>query len=150
VELRDVPQEGNVTLGGHRKAVYARDASGRIVAVGSAGWEVEEIVTLQAVDQLREQAEAALGRARAGLASPLEYWMYARRMDLPLLSQGTGLWQWRIRRHFRPEIFARLDAVLLSRYAEALGISARELVTIPEAADLAEPTDPARHGSRAA
>jgi hypothetical protein len=132
MDVRDVPQEGNVTLEGHRKAVYARDAAGKIVAVGSAGWEVEEIVTLQAVEALREQAVAAHARALAGQSSPLEYWMYARRMDLPLLAQATGIWQWRVRRHFRPEIFRRLGASLLVRYAEALGIKVEQLKTLPQ------------------
>ena len=131
MDVRDVPQEGNSTLEGHRKAVYARDAAGKIVAVGSAGWEVEEIVTLQAVEVLRDQAIAARARAEAGQSSPLEYWMYARRMDLPLLSQSTGVWQWRVRRHFRPEIFARLDDAFLSRYAEALGIKVEQLKALP-------------------
>lgn len=132
MDVRDVPQEGNVTLEGHRKAVYARDAAGRIVAVGCAGWEVEEIVTLQAVEVLREQALAARARAEAGQSSPLEYWMYARRMDLPLLSQATGIWQWRVRRHFRPEIFKKLGESLLTRYAEALGIGLAQLKTLPQ------------------
>lgn len=132
MDVRDVPQENNVTLEGHRKAVYARDAAGKIVPVGCAGWEVEEIVTLQAVNVLREQADAALARARSGQGAPLEYWMYARRMDLPLLSQATGIWQWRIRRHFRPEIFARLDDGFLTRYAEALGITVTQLKSLPQ------------------
>lgn len=132
MDVRDVPQDGNVTLEGHRKAVYARDATGKIVAVGCAGWEVEEIVTLQAVAVLREQALAAHARGSAGQSSPLEYWMYARRMDLPLLAQSTGIWQWRVRRHFRPEIFGRLGASLLARYAEALGITVEQLKTLPQ------------------
>ncbi len=41
----EVPQEGNSTLGGHRKAMYARGADGKLHIVQSAGWEVEEIVT---------------------------------------------------------------------------------------------------------
>lgn len=134
MKVEDVPQEGNVTLEGHRKAVYARDADGKIRVVGSAGWEVEEIVTLQAVETLRSQAEAAWARAKAGQGSPLEYWMFKRRMDLPLLSQSTGIWQWRVRRHFRPDIFTRLDDAFLGRYAEALGISVAQLKSIPEVA----------------
>ena len=42
----EVPQEGNSTLGGHRKAIYARGADGKLHIVQSAGWEVEEIVTM--------------------------------------------------------------------------------------------------------
>ncbi len=123
----EVPQEGNATLGGHRKAVYARSRDGRMQIVQSAGWEVEEIVTRQAVDDLARLAEEARQRAAAGLASPLEYHMYKARMDVPLLAQVSGIWQWRIRRHFRPTVFARLKPALLARYGEALGVSAEQL-----------------------
>lgn len=123
----EVPQENNRTLEGHRKAVYARGDDGRIRLVASTGWEVEEIVTCQAVDDLNRLAAEARQRVRTGQTSPLEYHMHRRRLDLALLSQLTGLWQWRIRRHFRPDIFAALAPSLLARYAEVMGISVEEL-----------------------
>ena len=123
----EVPQEGNTTLGGHRKALYARGADGKLQIVRSAGWEVEEIVTRQAVEDLDRLAEDARQRVAAGLTSALEYHMHKARMDLPLLAQTTGLWQWRIRRHFRPAIFAGLSPALLQRYAEAMGLSIDQL-----------------------
>ncbi len=123
MEIREVPQEGNATLAGLRKAIYARNADGRIVAVQSAGWEVEEIVTQQAVDIFSAYTAAAHARVVLGESSPLEYWMYARRMDLATLAQSSGLWRWRIRRHFRPAAFSRLAPAMLDRYADALGIS---------------------------
>ena len=131
MDQQNVPQEGNKTLGGHKKAVYARDAGGHIVAVASKGWEVEEIVTSQAVEEMRALAETARQNALNGLSSPLEYWMYARRMDLQLLAQSTGIWRWRIRRHLRPEIFARLPHKMLTRYAEALGLTMQQLTRLP-------------------
>ena len=131
MQLDDVPQEGNATLGGHRKLMYARDGQGRSVTVGSQGWEAEEICTLHAVDAIAAQAEAARVRARAGGASPLEYWMYARRMDVALLSQVSGYWQWRVRRHLRPKGFARLSPSQRARYAQALGLPASELERLP-------------------
>ena len=123
----EVPQEGNATLGGHRKALYARGADGKLQIVQSAGWEVEEIVTRQAVEDLNRLTEDARQRVAAGLTSPLEYHMHKARMDVPLLAQTTGLWQWRIRRHFRPAIFAGLSPALLLRYAEAMGLSVTQL-----------------------
>lgn len=131
MQLGEVPQEGNATLGGHRKLMYARDALGRSVTVGSQGWEAEEICTLQAVDALVAQAEEARARVQAGRASALEYWMYARRMDVALLSQTSGFWQWRVRRHLTPAGFAGLTAAQRSRYAQALGLSAAELERLP-------------------
>ncbi len=131
MNLDAVPQDGNATLDGNRKAMYARDAQGRIVIAPSCGWEAEEIVTRQAVDALQVQAEAARAKVEAGLASPLEYWMYARRMDVGLLAQTSGFWQWRVRRHLRPEYFARLSDRQIARYADALGVTAQALRTLP-------------------
>ena len=95
--------------------------------VASRGWEVEEIVTRQALDDLERRAQEARARALAGTTSPLEYHMYRARMDVALLSQTTGLWRWRIRRHFRPDVFAHLSPQLRQRYAEALGVPAETL-----------------------
>lgn len=124
---RDVPQEGNAVLEGHRKAVYAVGADGKLKIVASRGWEVEETVTRQAVEDLERRAEDAKRRALAGSSSPLEYHMYRARMDVALLAQAVGIWRWRVRRHFRPDVFARLSPDLRRRYAEALGIDAAAL-----------------------
>jgi len=133
MDIDAVPQEGNATLGGHRKAMYARDAEGRIVIAPSRGWEAEEIVTSHAVDTLQAQAAEALAQVRAGTASPLAYWMYVCRMDVALLSQTSGFWQWRVRRHLKPEHFARLSASQLARYADALGKTVDDIRQVPAA-----------------
>jgi hypothetical protein len=127
MRVDDVPQEKNPVLAGHRKAMYAVDAEGRYTIVQSNGWEAEETVTTQAVEAYAKLAEAARRQVAAGETSPLEYHMYRCRMDLALLAQTTGLWQWRIRRHFRPAIFARLKPALLSRYADVLGMTVDDL-----------------------
>lgn len=131
MDIDDVPQEGNATLSGLRKAVVARDENGQMVTVASFGWEVEEIVTQQAVDALKQQASAALTRAKAGLSASLEYWMYENRMDIVVLAQSTGLWQWRVRRHLQPARFARLSDKLLNIYADALGMHIEQLKSLP-------------------
>ena len=130
MDIDAVPQEGNRTLGNHRKAIYAKDALGRMVIVPSRGSEVDETVTLQAVDRMHRLAQAARVRVESNDSSPLEYWMWAKRMDVALLSQVTGIWQWRIRRHFHPAIFKRLSPTLMTRYAEAMGLSADQLKKI--------------------
>jgi hypothetical protein len=126
---REVPQEGNRSLAGLRKGVYAVGDDGKLRLVPSRGWEAEEIVTRQAVEDLERRAEQARARALAGETSPLEYHMYRARMDVPLLSQTTGLWRWRIRRHFKPAAFARLSRALRERYANAFGIAVETLDT---------------------
>jgi hypothetical protein len=131
MEIDEVPQEGNRTMEGRRRAMYARDAEGRIIIVPSLGGEVDETVTLQALDLIHEMTEAARARVLAGETSPLEYWMYAQRLDLPQLSQVSGFWQWRIRRHFKPQRFAKLSTGLLQRYADVMGITVDQLRKLP-------------------
>lgn len=131
MDVNEVPQEGNRTMGGHRRAMYAKDKDGRMVIVASAGGEVDEAVTLQALDRIQEQTAEAKARVLAGQTSPLEYWMYAQRLDLPQLSQVSGYWQWRIRRHFNPQRFARLPEKILQNYAWVMGITVEQLKKLP-------------------
>jgi hypothetical protein len=131
MDVDDVPQEGNRTMGGHRRVMYARGKDGRIVIVPSRGGEVDEAVTLQALDRFCELAEAARARVASGQSAPLEYWMYAKRLDLPQLAQITGFWQWRIRRHCQPRHFAGLADYILQCYADVMNISVEQLRKLP-------------------
>ena len=129
----EVPQDGeNSHYGGERKLIYAVDNEGDFVGVKSAGWEVESDATQMALSQMHEQCENSWQRAVAGQTAALEYYMSFRRMDLALLAQATGLFQWRIRRHFRPEIYSRLGDKLMARYSQALHLDIPTLRQLPE------------------
>jgi hypothetical protein len=127
-----VPQEDNATFGGERKLVYATDDSGRYTSVTTSGWKVEEVVTSGAVEEFQRMENEARARVQRGEASPLEYHMYARRMDVVTLAQSTSLFAWRVRRHLQPRHFATLKPKLLQRYADALGLSVDELRRLPD------------------
>lgn len=130
VDHSQVPQDNSHTYGGHKKLLYATDECGDYIGVTSTGWEAETLATDSALDLLAQQQENAWQRAQRGETSPLEYYMLYRRMDLALLSQTSGVFRWRIRRHFRPAIYARLPEKTLQRYAEALGIEKSVLQTL--------------------
>lgn len=127
----DLPQAPNPLFENERKAVYAVNDAGDYVVVKTGGTEVDFSATLDAGEWFAEQAEAARQRVLQGQSSALEYWMYEKRMDVPTLAQATGLWQWRIRRHLRPTIFARLSAQILQRHADALGLTVSHLQHVP-------------------
>ena len=133
VELKkdEVPQDKALALGGQRKLMYAVDDSGEYASIVSAGWEAEDYATIAAVQEIDRLRDAALVRARAGETATLEYHMYARRMERATLSQTTGWPEWRVKRHFRPEIFQHLPPNMIARYGEALGLSQEELKTLP-------------------
>ncbi len=127
----EVPQDQAPGLGGERKALYARDASGRYTTVASSGWDAEEIVLQQALDEYSRACAAARARVERGESAALEYHMYSRRMDITLLAQSTGFFKWQVRRHLRPQVFSSLSARKLQRYEQALQLSATELASLP-------------------
>ncbi|MDP3977377.1 MAG: hypothetical protein Q8P85_05190 [Pseudomonas sp.] len=128
MKLDEVPQDHSSTYGGHSKLVYAVDASGHYQGAQSDGWEPEAYATQLAVAELREQEAEAQQAWQRGEQSPLKCLMYRYRLDELALSQISGLWQWRIRRHFRPAIYRRLSVAVLARYAEAFGLPVEQLI----------------------
>ena len=132
MRIDEVPTQTREQFDNQRKAVYATDANGHYQMVRSGGDEAEVTVTLEAVAWFDELAQQALARVRGGLSSPLEYFMYRQRMDIPTLSQATGIWQWRVRRHLRPDVYKKLNKRFLQRYADAMNIGIDELTgTLP-------------------
>ena len=128
---KDVPQDGNTTLGGARKAMYALDDNGQYTIVPTSGWNVEETVTAMAVERYHQLAQQALQRVRQGQSSPLEYHMFARRMNIDTLAQACGLFQWQVRRHLKPRVFSKLKLKTRQRYAQAMGMAVDALALIP-------------------
>lgn len=130
----EVPQFETKAMNGEGKALYAVDADGNYTVVRSAGWEAEDIVLAQAIEECERLAADAHARARRGETSPLEYHMYKQRMDVLVLAQSTGYFQWRVRRHLRPNVFAKLSPDVRARYSEVLGIPAEQLSILPPTA----------------
>ncbi|WP_049721087.1 hypothetical protein [Gilvimarinus polysaccharolyticus] len=132
MRVDEVPQDNSSTYAGHKKLLYARDVDGHYTPIQSSGWEPEACATQDAVALYESQAREARLAVEQGVKSPLYFHMYNCRMDLLLLSQLTGLWRWRIRRHFKPQIFASLNNGVLMRYAVAMDKTPIELQTLPD------------------
>ena len=129
MKLSDVPQDNVEHFHGQSKALYALDGEGNYTTAPSNGWEPEAVALNQALDELKERSGEAKARALRGECGPLEYYMYAKRMDLPTLAQSTGLFQWRVRRHFQAKNYKKLSRKMLQRYADALDLPVEELIT---------------------
>jgi len=126
MEINDIPQDNSKIFRGQRKVVYATK-DGNYQTATTNGWETEEFATEQAVEELNQLTAEALAAVKRGEKSPLFYYMYRYRFDLPSLAQATGFWQCQIKRHFKPRVFAKLSDKVLSRYAEVFGVSILEL-----------------------
>ena len=132
MRVKEIPQDTIKTMGGERKALYALDENGRYTRAQTVGWSAEEIVLKDALDDYDRKADQAREKIRAGKSSPIEYFMYRRRMDLPTLSQAMGMFRWRVARHLKPRVFRKLDERMLRRYAELLRISVDSLKEFKE------------------
>ncbi|GGB12780.1 hypothetical protein [Agarivorans gilvus] len=132
MDAKNVPQDQISTYANHSKAIYAKNDNGEYTVVASSGWDVEEEVTKQALNEFQRLALAAYQQVEKGEKSPLYYHMFAQRMDLMVLAQSMGWFQWRVKRHFIPRVFAKLSPAKLAQYSEALGISVQQLRTLPK------------------
>ena len=132
MDIDNVPQDNISTYAKNKKAIYAIDDNGEYRIIASSGWNVEGEATQQALDALKNQAREAHGAVEAGMMSPLYYHMYAQRMDVVVLAQSVGTFQWRIKRHLKPKTFNKLSGEWLIRYADALGLDADVIKILPK------------------
>ena len=124
----EVPQDsGRIVQKGSRELYYAVDENGEYTTALSTGWEAKNIVQDHTMQVLQFEIDEAKANVKAGKISPIYYFMLLTRMDIGVLSGYTGFWKWRIKRHFQPQIFERLNNRQLQRYAGAFDITVVEL-----------------------
>lgn len=131
LDIKDISQYNSKISNGERKVVYAA-RNGKFEAGKSNGWVEEEFATQQAVQALDELTEQALQAVKNGEKSAIYYLMYKYRFDETTLAQATGFRKWQVRRHFRPEVFAKLSEKTLGRYATVFSLSLNELFITTE------------------
>jgi len=135
MKQEDVPQQFGLNAG-CREVNYAVDDAGRYTLASSAGWEVKTIALRQAWEAIVEQLQQVMVEISAGKKSALAYHMVKNQMDPALLSQYSGIARWRVKRHLKPTVFNKLDAVALRPYAELFGIDTEQLRRVPKQSDL--------------
>lgn len=124
----EVPQDDIRHFRTARKAAYAVDEEGHYMTVPTTGWDVEEVILYQAIGEFEEQAEACRLRVLRGEDSPIAYFMFKRCMDPTVLAQAMGLPKWRVKRHLKGKVFARLGEELRREYARILRVPPDALV----------------------
>jgi hypothetical protein len=123
-----VPQDkGSLSKSNMKELVYATDDKGNYTTALSAGWEPKSIALSNSIDEINERIAAAKASVQNGIASPIVYFMERNKMDLAILSSYVGFWKWRVKRHFKPKVFARLNDRTLQKYAEAFNIKISDL-----------------------
>lgn len=135
----DVPQQVGLNAGCN-EVNYALDEQGRYSLESSAGWEAKTIALRQAWEEIDAQLRAVIVAIKAGTQSALAYHMLKAQMDASLLAQYSGVARWRVKRHLKPALFAKLGEDQLSRYARVFAISVEVLCQVPDEPDL-KPTE---------
>ena len=124
MEKENVPQhDSNLSKKNLKELVYATDENGNYTTALSTGWEPKAIALSNAIDDIKERAEEARLKVQIGEISPICYYMELNKMDLTILAGYVGMWKWRVKRHFNPAIFAKLNDKTLQKYADAFEIS---------------------------
>ncbi|MGB5751171.1 MAG: hypothetical protein WBM69_29650 [Desulfobacterales bacterium] len=133
MKIKEVPQDDIKAFKGFgTKAIYAVDENGRYARTSTSGWEAEEVVLRDVVDDFAKMAEDAKTRVFKGETSPIEYYMNKYYMDLPALARGMGLARWRVKRHFNPNVFNKLNRKMLQQYADFFNTDIDTLKNIKE------------------
>ncbi len=128
----DVPQEDENKLyeGKNRLLEYAVDKDGNYTQKLSVGFEPKNVALEQAWELIDDQVAESKKGVEAGELSTLAYHMEKNLMDPGLLAQHMGYFTWRVKRHLRPKIFAKLKTSVLEKYAEVLKMTVDQLKTI--------------------
>ncbi|WP_316636047.1 hypothetical protein [uncultured Flavobacterium sp.] len=128
MEKENVPQDkSNLTKNNVKELLYATDENGNYTTTLSTGWEPKTIALSNSIDEINERIADARQQVLNGEVSPIVYFMEVNKMDLTILSSYVGFWKWRVKRHFKPSIFAKLNDKILQKYANTFEISIEEL-----------------------
>src|SRR5688572_23047808 len=128
MKKEQVPQdEGNLSKSKMREVVYAIDENGNYTTELSTGWEPKSIALSNSIDEINIRIEKAKEDVKSGIASPIVYFMELNKMDLGILAGYVGMWRWRVKRHFKPTLFKRLNDKILDKYATVFDITLGEL-----------------------
>jgi hypothetical protein len=132
MKVNEVPQDDVPDYSeGIKKGNYALDDEGKYVMVPSKGWVVDEMINSLAFNEYEAKVEETRKAVLAGQKSTLAYYMELRQMTPEILGKTAGIATFRVKRHLRPEIFAKLKEPVLDSYAKALSITREELKTVP-------------------
>lgn len=132
MKVEEVPQDNGMIGDYGHEVCYAVGANGRYTLAPSIGWEAKNIVNDQAWALIAEETARVHRLVQRGELSPIAYYQARHQMDMGLLASYVGMARWRVKRHRRPKIFARLPERILERYAGVFGVTVDQLRTVPD------------------
>jgi len=130
MKKENVPQDRSALAKLTKELSYAVDENGNYITTLSNGWEVKAEALDIAWDDIKQRIADARAKVEKGEASPILFFMELRLMDVGIIAGYTGFWQWQIKRHMKPAIFAKLSEKKLQKYADTFNVSLAQLKTM--------------------
>ncbi|KGO96107.1 hypothetical protein [Flavobacterium enshiense] len=128
MKKEEVPQDkSNLSVSNMKELCYATDENGNYTTALSSGWEPKTIALENSIQDINERVEQARNDVKAGIYSPIVYFMEVHKMDWNILASYVGMWVWRVKRHGKPSVFKKLNDKIMANYAEAFEISVETL-----------------------
>lgn len=127
----EVPQDkSSLDSANFKELCYAVDDNGDYSTVKSSGWGPKTIALDKAIEEINVRVQDAKKRVINNETSPIEYYMEYHKMDINILASYVGYWKWRVKRHFKPNVFKNLSQKQLKKYADVFDISNNQLKDI--------------------
>lgn len=128
MKKQDLPQdESNLKSANMTEVLYVTDENDNYTTANSTGWDAKKAALDESMELIHERIDEAKQNVANNIVSPIVYFMELNKMDLGVLSSYVGMWQWRVKRHFKPKVFKTLSETALKKYADTFGISVNEL-----------------------
>ncbi len=134
-ESKDKKNKGNIVDIEHldvdhrkfRITHYKMEGNGHFTHDLQSDWGGRDPVVDQSLEIVKEKIRIAKEKVLNGEISPIAYYMEKCITDPSTLAKYTGIAAWRIKRHMKIKVFAKLKEETLKRYADFFEISVDEL-----------------------
>jgi hypothetical protein len=133
MKTKDIPQDkSELAEKNMRELCYAVDHSGKYATGLSTGWEPKSIALSLTMEDIYHRAAIAKEEVIQGKKSPIYYFMIICKMDIGILAGYMGKSKWRVKRHFKPGSFAKLDKKTIQNYADVFNIEVNKIIHFNE------------------
>lgn len=103
------------------------EKEGKIIQITDRHDESGHLILQQAWNNYGERATNARLEVLQGQKSPLYFQMEKIGMELNILAATISLSKWRVKRHFKPNVYKKLKKPMLERYADAFNLKIEDL-----------------------
>jgi len=113
--------------GQENKIVYVIGEDGNYIPIPVNGQQAKHISQMAqwGSNTLLHEIET---KVKAGMLSPIAYYMEKNEMDIATLAQKVGKWEWQVKKHLQPHVFSKLSPALIQLYANIFNITFATLV----------------------